>query len=226
MSVSFSTAGAAARRISSRGRREAAWPIAGATLAPAALPSREPPVRDAGAPPPEEAPGGAAVPPPPEEPLVAETAPPSPEEPSVAEAAAPPAEEPLTVEAATSPPAPETAAPAPEKPPATEAAASPKPSQKMELIIDSLQNFELGKPIPVLVERLAEKKFKATVPDSDISSAGVTMGEAFLQLKDQIERSYGKYHNQKNLEPEQQRQLEFLQKYVLREKRRSGWGFR
>jgi hypothetical protein len=229
IAINFSTARAAARRIDTHGHWErrvvASNGMAAAPVAPprqemaadavAAPLTDDPPAGDAAASPSDELPGSMTASPVMEQLPDVDSAPPPTPEASVAEAVDPAPEE-----------APAGGAdPSPAEAPDMEAAAT-KPAQKIELIIDSLQNFELSKPIPVHVERLGEKKFKATVPESEVSSTGPTMGEAFLQLKDQIERSYGKYHNQKNLEPDQQRQLEALQKYVVREKRKSGWGFR
>ncbi len=223
MMVKFSTGTLGTRRIAVRSHA-AVWPESRAAIAsPAPAPADPPPLPAADVAEPEEQP---AVPVRSEKARpAAEPVAPPPQEPAAAAGDALQSAEPAAA-AVPSQEAPSVAAPPQPEPAAASGAEPEKPSQKIELIIDSLQGFELGKPIPVHVERLADKKFKATVPESDITTTGPTMGEAFVLLKDQIERNYAKYVNQKSLEPDQQRQLDLLQKYILKERRRSSWGFR
>src|ERR1700758_802780 len=54
---------------------------------------------------------------------------------------------------------------APREPPARPA---PR-NQSVPLVIDSLQNYELVKPIPVVVESLGDKIFTADAPDLNLS---------------------------------------------------------
>src|SRR5260370_22168704 len=65
---------------------------------------------------------------------------------------------------------------------AASAEALPKPSraERIELAIDSLQNYELIKPIPVLIESLGDKVFVAEAPDLNVSTTGNSVGVAFL----------------------------------------------
>jgi hypothetical protein len=76
--------------------------------------------------------------------------------------------------------APESAAPA-------EAPARPAPTnERVQLIIDSLQNYELIKPIPVVVDSLADKIFTAEAPNLNLSISDKSFGGALLLLKDRI----------------------------------------
>src|ERR1700724_2631126 len=78
---------------------------------------------------------------------------------------------------------------------AASAEALPKPSraERIELAIDSLQNYELIKPIPVLIESLGDKVFVAEAPDLNVSTTGNSVGAAFLLLKDHIITTYEGY---------------------------------
>jgi hypothetical protein len=59
----------------------------------------------------------------------------------------------------------------------------PKPpirTDKVELTIDSLQNYELFKPIRVVVESLGDKVFVAEAPDLNVSTTGNSVGGALI----------------------------------------------
>jgi hypothetical protein len=109
--------------------------------------------------------------------------------------------------------APESAAP-------VEAPARPAPTnERVQLIIDSLQNYELVKPIPVVVDSLADKIFTAEAPDLNLSISENSLGGALLLLKDRIAAIYEEYRMKTSLDPEQTRRLEALQTYIGKAKR-------
>jgi len=104
---------------------------------------------------------------------------------------------------------------------AASAEALPKPSraERIELAIDSLQNYELIKPIPVLIEFLGDKVFVAEAPDLDVSTTGNSVGVAFLLLKEHIITTYEGYRSKKGLDSERTRQLGIFDKYIGKAKR-------
>jgi hypothetical protein len=104
---------------------------------------------------------------------------------------------------------------------AASAEALPKPSraERIELAIDSLQNYELIKPIPVLIESLGDKVFVAEAPDLNVSTTGNSVGVAFLLLKDHIITTYENYRGKKGLDSERTRQLGIFDKYIGKGKR-------
>lgn len=100
------------------------------------------------------------------------------------------------------------------------AAAPPTPrNQRVQLTIDSLQNYDLIRPIPVIVDSLADKIFTAEVPDLNLSISEGSLGGALLFLKDRITTIYEEYRMKKTLDPEQARRLEMLQTYIGKTKR-------
>jgi predicted RNase H-like HicB family nuclease len=104
---------------------------------------------------------------------------------------------------------------------AASAEALPKPSrtERIELAIDSLQNYELIKPIPVLIESLGDKVFVAEAPDLNVSTTGNSVGAAFLLLKEHIITTYEGYRSKKGLDSERTRQLGIFDKYIGKAKR-------
>src|SRR6202171_1577693 len=86
---------------------------------------------------------------------------------------------------------------------------APKPSrtERIELAIDSLQNYELIAPIQVLVESLGDKVFVAEAPDLNVSTTANSVGAAFLLLKEQIITPYEGYRSKKGLHAKRTRQL-------------------
>ena len=104
---------------------------------------------------------------------------------------------------------------------AASAEALPKPSrtERIELAIDSLQNYELIKPIPVLIESLGDKVFVAEAPDLNVSTTGNSVGVAFLLLKEHIITTYEGYRSKKGLDSERTRQLGIFDKYIGKAKR-------
>jgi hypothetical protein len=97
----------------------------------------------------------------------------------------------------------------------------PKPSrlERIELAIDSLQNYELIKPIPVLVESLGDKVFVAEAPDLNISTTGNSVGAAFLLLKEQILSAYEGNRSKRVSDSDRARQLAVFEKYIGRPRR-------
>jgi hypothetical protein len=101
-----------------------------------------------------------------------------------------------------------------------EAPAQPAPrNERVQLIIDSLQNYDLIKPISVVVDSLADKIFTAEAPDLNLSISENSLGGALLLLKDRIATIYEEYRMKKTLDPEQARRFEILQTYIGKTKR-------
>jgi len=98
----------------------------------------------------------------------------------------------------------------------------PKPStrpNKVELTIDSLQNYELLKPIRVVVESLGDKVFVAEAPELNVSTTGNSVGGALILLKDHISTIYEGYTSKKNLDGERARQFKEFETYIGRPRR-------
>jgi hypothetical protein len=122
-----------------------------------------------------------------------------------------------------SPPAPEAGAPDPSDVVAPALVADkPKPpprTDKIELTIDSLQNYELLKPIRVVVEPLGDKVFVAEAPDLNLSTSGSSVGGALIILKDHISTIYEGYTSKKNLDSERARQFKIFETYIGKPRR-------
>jgi predicted RNase H-like HicB family nuclease len=97
----------------------------------------------------------------------------------------------------------------------------PKPSrmERIELAIDSLQNYELIEQIPVLIESLGDKVFVAEAPDLNVSTTGNSVGAAFLLLKEQILTTYEGYRSKKGPDSDRARQLAVFDKYIGKPRR-------
>ena len=98
----------------------------------------------------------------------------------------------------------------------------PKPpprTDKIELTIDSLQNYELLKPIRVIVESLGDKVFVAEAPDLNVSTSGTSVGGALILLKDHISTIYEGYTSKKNLDSERARHFKTFETYIGRPRR-------
>ena len=98
----------------------------------------------------------------------------------------------------------------------------PKPptrTEKVELTIDSLQNYELFKPIRVVVESLGDKVFVAEAPELNVSTTGNSVGGALILLKDHISTVYEGYTSKKNLDAERTRQFKVFETYIGRPRR-------
>jgi hypothetical protein len=105
---------------------------------------------------------------------------------------------------------------------AAPAAASPKPPSaisRVELTIDSLRNYELIKPIPVVVESLGERNYVAEMPDLNISTSAGNPSDILITLKDRIAQVYDGLRIKKNLDAEQSRQLRLLETYIGKSRR-------
>ena len=98
----------------------------------------------------------------------------------------------------------------------------PKPTtrpDKIELTIDSLQNYDVLKPIRVVVESLGDKVFVAEAPDLNVSTTGNSVGGALVLLKDHISNIYEGYNSRKNLDGERTRQFKVFEAYIGRPRR-------
>ena len=98
----------------------------------------------------------------------------------------------------------------------------PKPTtqpDKIELTIDSLQNYDVLKPIRVVVESLGDKVFVAEAPDLNVSTTGNSVGGALVLLKEHISNIYEGYNSRKNLDGERTRQFKVFEVYIGRPRR-------
>jgi hypothetical protein len=99
----------------------------------------------------------------------------------------------------------------------------PKPppqTDKVELTIESLQNYELLKPIRVVIEPLGDKVFVAEAPELNVSTSGTSVGGALILLKDHISTIYEGYASKKNLDSERARQFKTFETYIGRPRRK------
>jgi hypothetical protein len=91
--------------------------------------------------------------------------------------------------------------------------------ERIELAIDSLQGYDLIKPIPVLIESLGDKVFVAEAPDLNLSTTGNSVGAAFLLLKEQIITTYEGDRSKKGPDPQRTQQLAALEQYIGKPRR-------
>jgi hypothetical protein len=114
---------------------------------------------------------------------------------------------------------------APAAPAAAAAAASaarlPSAISRVELTIDSLRNYELIRPIPVIVESLGERNYVAEMPDLNITTTASNPSDILITLKDRIAQVYDGLRITKYLDAEQSRQLKVLETYIAKSRR--GW---
>ena len=103
-------------------------------------------------------------------------------------------------------------------PPEKTVARTPK-TEKIALAIDSLNNYDLIKPIPVLIESLGDKVFVAESVDLNLSTTGDSVGAAFLLLKEQIITTYEGYRSRKGSDSERARQLAVFDQYIGKPRR-------
>jgi hypothetical protein len=98
----------------------------------------------------------------------------------------------------------------------------PKPPRidKIELTIDSLQNYELLKPIRVIVESLGDKVFVAEAPELNVSTSGTSVGGVLISLKDHVSSIYEGYTSKQNLDSERARQFKMFETYIGRPRRK------
>ena len=87
------------------------------------------------------------------------------------------------------------------------------------MAIDSLQNYEVIKPIPVLIESLGDKVFVAEAPDLNLSTSGNSIGAAFLMLKEQIVATYEGHRTKRGQDSQRARQLAVMDTYIGKTKR-------
>jgi hypothetical protein len=99
----------------------------------------------------------------------------------------------------------------------------PKPpprADKVELTIDSLQNYELLKPIRAVIEPLGDKVFVAEAPELNVSTSGTSVGGALILLKDHITTIYEGYMSKKNLDSERAREFKIFETFIGRPRRK------
>jgi hypothetical protein len=86
--------------------------------------------------------------------------------------------------------------------------AKPPPrNDRIDLVIDSLQNYEVIKPIPVVIGSLGGKIFTAEAPDLSVSTCENSQGAALLLLKDHITTLYEEYRMKTTLNPDRRDSL-------------------
>ena len=91
--------------------------------------------------------------------------------------------------------------------------------ERIELAINSVQGYDLIKPIPVLIESLGDKVFVAEAPDLNLSTTGNSVGAAFLLLKEQIITTYEGDRSKKGPDPQRTQQLAALEQYIGKPRR-------
>lgn len=109
----------------------------------------------------------------------------------------------------------------PDPPEAAATAAKPVKPGRIEMTIDSLPNYDLLQPIPVVIEALGDRLFSAQAPALEIAIAGSNISGAFLQLKEQIAATYEQCRQKSTVTPERLHQLGLFQAYIGKAKR--GW---
>ena len=100
------------------------------------------------------------------------------------------------------------------------ASKSARMERRLELAIDSLHNYDLLRPIPVLIESLGDKVFVAEAHDLNISTTGNSVGAAFILLKEQIVNIYEGLQNKKGPDADRERQLAVFGQYIGNPRRR------
>jgi hypothetical protein len=108
----------------------------------------------------------------------------------------------------------------PRLPQSAEVGDPPAPKDgRVQLTIDSLRNYELLRPIPVVVESVAGTFFTAQAQELNLSISETSLEDALVILQDQITTIYEEYRMKKTLNPEQARRLEILQMYIGKTRR-------
>ena len=98
-------------------------------------------------------------------------------------------------------------------------AARPVTPRRIEMTIDSLPNYDLLQPIPVVIEALDDRMFSAQAPALEISATGSSIGGSFLQLKEQIGATYEQCRQKTSLTPDRLHQIGLFQAYIGKAKR-------
>jgi hypothetical protein len=90
---------------------------------------------------------------------------------------------------------------------------------KIELTIDSLPNYELLRPIKVMIEPLGDTVLVGEAPELNISTTGSSVGGVLVLLKNQISSVYEGLRSRKNLDSERAREFKILETYIGRPRR-------
>jgi hypothetical protein len=114
---------------------------------------------------------------------------------------------------------PDIGVPPPEPPPIVTRIERTTKIERIELAIDSIQGYDLIKPIPVLIESLGDKVFVAEAPDLNLSTTGNSVGAAFLLLKEQIITTYEGDRSKKGPDAQRTQQLAALEQYIAKPRR-------
>jgi hypothetical protein len=114
---------------------------------------------------------------------------------------------------------------APADPEPIDEAESHKPvhPHRIEMTIDSLPHHDLTEPIPIYIDPLGDTVFTATVAHLDISATGNSIGEALVQLKEQIEFKYGDLNRRPKRTPEQTTMLQMMHTYIAPTGNKPAW---
>jgi hypothetical protein len=94
---------------------------------------------------------------------------------------------------------------------------------RIEMTIDSLPHHDLTEPIPIYIDPLGDTVFTATVAHLDISATGNSIGEALVQLKEQIEFKYGDLNRRPKRTPEQTTMLQMMHTYIAPSGNKPAW---
>ena len=89
---------------------------------------------------------------------------------------------------------------------------------RIELSIDSLPNYLLIEPIPIVIDPIGETAFTAWVPNLDTNATGHSVVEALLLLKERIEFVYDDLNRRLPLTTEQKITLQMLHTYIAPKK--------
>jgi hypothetical protein len=89
------------------------------------------------------------------------------------------------------------------------------PSNRIEMIIDSLPHHQLIEPIPITIDPLGDSVFTASMRNVDIAATGNSVGEALLLLKEHIDATFEELNRQlAHLTYDQKKTLQMLHTYI------------
>jgi hypothetical protein len=89
---------------------------------------------------------------------------------------------------------------------------------RIELSIDSLPNYLLIEPIPVVIDPVGDAAYTAWVRNLDTNATGQSVVEALLMLKERIAFVYEDLNSRAHLTSEQRATLQMLHTYIAPKK--------
>jgi hypothetical protein len=90
--------------------------------------------------------------------------------------------------------------------------------QRIELSIDSLPNYLLVEPIPVIIDPVGDAAYTAWVRNLDTNATGQSVFDALLMLKERIVAVYEDLNGRAHLTSEQRATLQMLHTYIAPKK--------